>query len=120
MDSKERRRIALATLGVDRETVPFRKSWLSQHKHFRKVSSVKHKFRCPPGKTREFYQSCRKKTRYPTQHEATKAARLAMTRRGVPLRVYWCFFCNGYHITKNFSQNRKGIYHGTADRVRNP
>lgn len=50
--------------------------------------------------TRAEWTSCAKKDRYANQGEATWYANRAMANRpGTKLRVYWCAYCNGWHIT---------------------
>lgn len=53
-------------------------------------------------KRKHNYQRCNGKVRYRDQREARAALqRLNATskRDKVPSRVYWCYECNGHHLT---------------------
>jgi len=101
VEAVERRRKALDALGVYKErkhgkfrSRPF-SSWLmnAQDEH--------------PGKFKYF--SCSRKVRYATQSEATRQARKAEKERGVEIRVYFCNFCNGYHLTKQMRRGKRRL-----------
>lgn len=49
---------------------------------------------------RSWRNGCLAKKRYFTYKDANKVGKRATKRRGVPLRVYHCRWCNGYHLTK--------------------
>lgn len=42
---------------------------------------------------------CAGKRRFYTFERATKRADEVGGRRGIPMRVYYCGICNGYHMT---------------------
>lgn len=44
--------------------------------------------------------SCYAKKRYTTEEHATKIRRKREANGSTPLRVYACFRCGGYHLTK--------------------
>ena len=46
------------------------------------------------------YSQCMKKERYPSESRAHEVARLRSASGAGMLRVYYCSFCEGYHLTK--------------------
>lgn len=50
-------------------------------------------------KHNDFY-SCERKSRYKTDHEASKAANVVFEKHGARLHVYQCSNCNQFHLTK--------------------
>ncbi len=48
----------------------------------------------------QVYRERTKKVRYRDEFEAAKEAKRCADIRGVPLRVYPCPECRGYHLTK--------------------
>lgn len=96
MDSIERRKLALETLGLEGRVTRIAPKWLKPKRSVRSMFQLKHE----SSNKRRSYFSCRKKIRYNNQHEATVHAHKAEMARGVRLRVYWCQNCGGYHITK--------------------
>ncbi len=46
------------------------------------------------------YKTCKRKGRYTTENEASKAARRMEMRFGLKMRAYYCKFCEGWHLTK--------------------
>ena len=55
---------------------------------------------------REEYLFCKRKRRYPDQKTAEQNRRWCEQKRGVPLRVLYCPFCNGYHLTHKYAQSQ--------------
>ena len=55
---------------------------------------------------RRLYSQCTGKTRYETQSRATHVKHLRMTSGSAPLRVYYCCFCGGYHLTHKMALPR--------------
>lgn len=49
------------------------------------------------------YTSCRKKVRYRTEGEVSKARHKCERTRGVKLEYYFCPYCEGFHLTSNIS-----------------
>lgn len=47
---------------------------------------------------------CLKKKKYTTKEFAEKVA----ATRNLPLRVYGCFFCGAYHLTKKTGYKKNG------------
>lgn len=92
MEPSERRRKALEELGILEEHKRV-------HRRTRPVSSFKMSVSDERG-GRTKYFSCRRKKRYATHSEATRKAKRAGMKRGVKLRVYFCNFCGGFHLTK--------------------
>lgn len=43
---------------------------------------------------------CTSKRRYPTRNLAETVGSIEKNKRGVSLRVYYCGFCYGFHLTK--------------------
>ncbi len=101
MDSLERRRLAIETLGLEGRVTRLAPKWQKKTKTVRSTIQLKH---ATDNKKRSYF-SCRKKIRYSTQHEATVHAHRAEAMRGTRLRVYWCENCNGYHITKQLRKS---------------
>lgn len=52
-----------------------------------------------PKKGPDMPQACGK-DRHPSEMSAISAALRASKRAGIPLRVYFCGDCKGYHLTK--------------------
>ncbi|MBR5357362.1 MAG: hypothetical protein IK121_10625, partial [Lachnospiraceae bacterium] len=53
------------------------------------------------------YASCGRKMRYRTEGDASHA--IAKRRRNgdnTPLDIYYCSYCNGFHLTKSTDANR--------------
>lgn len=48
---------------------------------------------------RDVYFSCRAKRRFRDETQAAKKGRQMARRYGVLSRVYYCRYCNGYHLT---------------------
>lgn len=46
------------------------------------------------------YWSCKRKSRYRTENDATRAARKMEVRYGKKMFSYYCKYCSGYHLTK--------------------
>ena len=46
-------------------------------------------------KNKSHYNDCRRKIRFKDEHEAAKHAR----KYEKPLRVYYCAYCEGYHLS---------------------
>lgn len=46
------------------------------------------------------YWACKRKSRYPNQNTANRAAKKMTVRFGVKMFVYYCRYCEGYHLTK--------------------
>ena len=45
-------------------------------------------------------RSCYEKRRYGDEKQALRVAAECTEKRGTPLRVYACFECGGYHLSK--------------------
>lgn len=61
------------------------------------------------------YRSCLSKRRYKTYRRALLQAQKFTEKFGKEQYVYWCSYCNGYHIT---STPRKVGQYGTIDELR--
>ncbi len=48
---------------------------------------------------RRLFSQCTGKTRYESQGEATRVMHRRVRQGSGPLRVYYCSFCGGYHLT---------------------
>ena len=48
----------------------------------------------------EANQMCHRKRRYWTEYEALRKARKCERKRKMPLKVYLCPFCLGWHLAK--------------------
>ena len=76
----------------------------------RKVSSVVklNKAKKHHDMSRTEWEACGKKVRYHSQHEARQVANnCERLRPETKLRVYWCPFCDGWHVTsQEFRQRR--------------
>ena len=47
------------------------------------------------------YQSCKRKVRYKTQHDANRARKQAVEKRPhQKLSMYFCEYCKGWHLCK--------------------
>jgi len=46
------------------------------------------------------WRQCKKKCAYETEALARKAANACFAKRGVRLRVYKCYYCKRFHLTK--------------------
>lgn len=75
----------------------------------RKVSSVlKSKKSKRHDMNRSEWEACGKKTRYASQHEARQIANnCERLRPETKLRVYWCPFCDGWHVTSQELRQRR-------------
>ena len=56
---------------------------------------------------KEQYSQCIKKQRYASKSAASIAAKKCESKRGYPLRVYFCEMCGGWHITKKEKRKEK-------------
>ena len=63
---------------------------------------------------KNLYRSCLSKRRYRTYHYALEQAKKYTEKYGKKQYVYWCEYCNGYHIT---STPRKEGQHGNIDEL---
>ena len=70
----------------------------NKKKNVSRDSAYKHK---TTGK--EEYKFCKRKTRYPTEAKAKEMKRKCEERRGVPLRVLYCPYCKGWHLTHKYA-----------------
>lgn len=52
------------------------------------------------------HRMCLGKSRYPTQAKARRYADKCASERGVPIRVYACFLCGGWHLTSKVERAR--------------
>ena len=86
--------------GVSR-AIPHKERWLWQVKAKYDLGTVAGRFRHNTRNARGalVYSQCTGKTRYATWNRASEVARLRMRDGSVPLRVYSCQFCGGYHLT---------------------
>lgn len=50
-------------------------------------------------KLKSFTQSCLKKHRYQSKEAALQAINRVHKKRDVELRIYFCKYCLGYHLT---------------------
>lgn len=82
----------------------------------RKVSSVlKSKKSKHHDMNRSEWEACGKKTRYASQHEARQIANnCERFRPETKLRVYWCPFCDGWHVTSRELRQRRDCHQPTA------
>ena len=62
----------------------------------------------------EVYSQCLKKKRYATEGDASHMARLRCRAGKEQLRVYYCIFCEGYHLTKKGCKTLQLDNKGTA------
>jgi len=99
MTEQERLRAALEALGLGQQEEKVLHSK-------RRVLKVPEKMEDEEWSRKSIYFSCRKKKRYPSQHEAKVAASCCRNRRGVKLRVYPCEICGGWHLTKHVWNGR--------------
>lgn len=91
MDAGERRRLALEALGVTE--APARSP---------RPQRVRESER--PDQRKRVFFSCDKKRRYKTEHDATCASHRVFKERGTRLRVYYCNYCRGWHLTKHVNR----------------
>lgn len=56
---------------------------------------------------RDRYLFCKRKRRYRTQKEAEQKRRNCEEKRGYALRVLYCPFCHGWHLTKKYAEKAK-------------
>ena len=59
------------------------------------------------GTSLQEYRFCKRKKRYADQKQAEENRKWCEAKRGVPLRVMYCPYCNGYHLTKKYAENRR-------------
>lgn len=66
----------------------------------RPMESAKDRFRAATEGARgwDVYRSCKSKIRYKSDIRAEKEARRMFRRYGEESRIYYCKFCNGYHL----------------------
>lgn len=95
MTPQERRNQALQFLGITEEQAQIGKH---KRKHPRPVATFIQER--PKMIKKRAYFSCEKKTRYRNEGEAHTAASRIRAERGVELRAYPCFNCDGWHLTK--------------------
>lgn len=55
---------------------------------------------------RQEYMFCKRKHRYPDQKTAERNRKWCEEKRGIPLRVLYCPFCNGWHLTHHHAHRR--------------
>lgn len=53
------------------------------------------------------FSQCKAKTRYADEFRAKEVARLRMRNGSEPLRVYYCVFCDGYHLTHKMKHDEE-------------
>lgn len=53
--------------------------------------------------------SCLKKVRYPNEQTAYEAINRVHKERATELRVYFCSYCLGYHLTSKLKKERKHV-----------
>lgn len=58
-------------------------------------------------KIRRMVKMCMTKTRFEQKMEAERSAHQRLTNGGIPLRVYTCDLCKGYHLTKRLETDRR-------------
>lgn len=83
--------------------------WASVVKHNKKKnisfdSAYKHKTTA-----RDEYRFCKRKDRYPTEAKANEIRRKCEKMRNVKLRVLYCPYCKGWHLTHKYGGN-KGLF----------
>lgn len=107
MDMEERLENARKVLGVKKlPVVPKRKPG-EPKKKTRPVSSfVPRKKTRNRSMSRSEYEQCGKKNRYKSESEAKKYAARLSQMRGYPIRVYFCKFCRGFHLTHQPDKHR--------------
>lgn len=72
----------------------------NKKKDITKDSAYKHKTT-----GREEYKFCKRKTRYPTEAKAKEMKRKCEEKRGVKLRVLYCPYCKGWHLTHKYAES---------------
>ena len=55
------------------------------------------------GSQKQEFMFCKRKKRYANQKQAEENRKWCEAKRGVPLRVMFCPYCNGYHLTKKYA-----------------
>ena len=88
----------------DRNLKAQKNFWKSVAKHNKKKdiskdSAYKHKT-----SGREEYKFCKRKVRYPTEAKAKEVKRKCEEKRGVLLRVLYCPYCKGWHLTHKYAE----------------
>lgn len=71
----------------------------NKKKNQSKDSAYKHKT-----SGREEYMFCKRKARYPTEAKAKEVKRRCEEKRGVRLRVLYCPYCKGWHLTHKYAE----------------
>ena len=61
-------------------------------------------------KRKLWVKGCLGKKRYSSSELAKKAAKKAMSARGVELHCYYCNQCCGYHLTKNDKPSNEKVF----------
>ena len=82
--------------------IPHKERWLWQVKSKYDLGTVVGRFRHNTRNARGalVYSQCTKKERYDDEFRANEVAIRRMRSGGPSLRVYYCMFCEGFHITK--------------------
>lgn len=105
MDFEERLENARKVLGKGAKIVRRRRP--GTKKKTKPLSSfVPRKTKGRRNMSRSEYQQCGKKTRYKSEADARKYAARLSELRGYPIRVYYCHFCCGWHLTHQPDKSR--------------
>lgn len=59
------------------------------------------------GTQKQEFMFCKRKKRYSDQKQAEENRKWCEAKRGVPLRVMYCPYCNGYHLTKKYADKNR-------------
>lgn len=87
--------------------IPHKERWLWQVKEKYDLRTSLGRFRHHTRNARGalIYSQCTKKTRYENEFRAHEVA-IRRMRSGAPaLRVYYCTYCEGYHLTSRFCRS---------------
>ena len=55
------------------------------------------------GTPKQEFRFCKRKKRYADQKQAEENRKWCEAKRGVPLRIMFCPYCNGYHLTRKYA-----------------
>lgn len=89
--------------------IPHKERWLWQVKAKYDLGTVAGRFRHNTRNARGalVYSQCTKKARYENEYKAREVATSRMRNGADRLRVYYCAFCEGYHLTSHFSSSMR-------------
>ena len=78
--------------------------WKSLRKHTMLASEVKKGAFQGKSTRREEYLFCKRKCRYSSEKIAKQVKKMCEEQRGIPLRVLYCPFCKGWHLTHKYAK----------------